>query len=117
MLLHTQSAIVFVVNTSETLVVVAQDQLVRVIQFDVALSEKHILFAADLIRMQFWCQDRQSGGRGSGQVWHIENLWHVGTLTVISKKEEGFVLLDWATETPAELVDSQSRALVRLSRS
>src|SRR6266700_2849104 len=96
MLLHTQSAIVFVVNTSETLVVVAQDQLVRVIQFDVALSEKHILFAADLIRMQFWCQDRQGGGRGSGQVRHIENLWHVRTLTVISKKED-FFFIDTAT--------------------
>src|SRR5436305_1593755 len=57
-----ERAVVLVVDAGEALMVVAQRELVLLIDRDVGLAQEHVLLAPDLIGVQFRQEDRLRGG-------------------------------------------------------
>ena len=87
-----QYSIVFIVGSGETLVVIAERQMVFGIQGYIGLGQKHVLLASHLIGVELRQQNCQRGRGCSAEIGHIKHLRHVGSLAVISKKEECLVL-------------------------
>src|SRR5437667_12200144 len=110
MLFSAQRTVVFVILAVEVLTVVAQHQLVSIFQLYVALAEKHVLLAANGVGMnerQQYCSGRR---RRRTNIRHIHYLRYIRALAIISEKEEGAILRNWATKASAELINLKFRA-------
>ena len=85
--------------------IVAKRQLMAAVERYIALCEKDVLVAPDLIGVQFRQQDCERGCGRSRKIRNVQRLRDVRALAVVGEEEERLVLPNRTAEASAELID------------